>query len=174
MYSGHTCVLTSAALFILEYSPKRWWIYHYLVSLAAIVGVISIGIAHEVKKAPIWFFYLDLKAVEILEKSAFLVNFCPLLTFFVQHYSIDIIAAYYVCTHHFWTYHLLASNQDLKNASKEKNHLKRVWWWRIFLFMEGNTNPIPRVHLSPITKIRRFVEKIRHWLFPIFNNQDCS
>jgi len=124
MYSGHTCVLTSAALFILEYSPKRWWIYHYLVTLAAIVGVISIGIAHE-------------------------------------HYSIDIIAAYYVCTHHFWTYHLLAANQDLKNASKEKNHLKRVWWWRIFLFMEGNTNPIPRVHLSPITKIRRFVEKIR-------------
>lgn len=48
MYSGHTCVLTSAALFILEYSPKRWWIYHYLVTLAAIVGVISIGIAHEV------------------------------------------------------------------------------------------------------------------------------
>ena len=48
MYSGHTCVLTSTCLFILEYSPKRWWIYHYLVQLAAITGVICILIAHEV------------------------------------------------------------------------------------------------------------------------------
>jgi len=48
MYSGHTCVLTSTCLFILEYSPKRWWIYHYLVQFAAITGVICILIAHEV------------------------------------------------------------------------------------------------------------------------------
>jgi len=124
MYSGHTCVLTSATLFILEYSPKRWWLYHYLVTLSAIIGVTSIAISHE-------------------------------------HYTIDIIAAYYVCTHHFWSFHTLAANQDLKNASKDKNLFKRVWWWRIFVFMEGNTNPIPRVHSNPVTKVRRLVEKIR-------------
>merc|ERR1711935_423756 len=123
MYSGHTCVLTSAALFILEYSPKRWWLYHYLVTVSAIIGVLSIAISHE-------------------------------------HYTIDLIAAYYVCTHHFWSFHTLAANQDLKNASNDKNMFKRVWWWRIFVFMEGNTIPIPRVHTNPITKIRRFVEKI--------------
>jgi len=117
--------LTSAALFILEYSPKRWWLYHYLVTVSAIIGVLSIAISHE-------------------------------------HYTIDLIAAYYVCTHHFWSFHTLAANQDLKNASNDKNMFKRVWWWRIFVFMEGNTNPIPRVHTNPITKIRRFVEKIRH------------
>ena len=84
-----------------------------------------------------------------------------------QHYTIDIIAAYYVCTHHFWSFHTLAANQDLKNASNDKNMFKRVWWWRIFVFMEGNTNPIPRVHANPITKMRRFMEKIRHWLLII-------
>ena len=48
MYSGHTCVLTSFCLFILEYSPKRWRIYHHFVKLAAITGTICILIAHEV------------------------------------------------------------------------------------------------------------------------------
>ena len=50
LYSGHTCVITSAALFIFEYSPKRWWIYHYLVQIVAIIGVLCILVAHEVKR----------------------------------------------------------------------------------------------------------------------------
>jgi len=125
MYSGHTCVLTSTCLFILEYSPKRWWIYHYLVQFAAITGVICILIAHE-------------------------------------HYTIDVLVAYYVCTHHFWSYHTLASSQDLKNAPVEKVHLTRTWWHRIFVFMEGNINPIPRTHQNPVTKIKRIIERLRN------------
>lgn len=123
MYSGHTCVLTSTALFIMEYSPKRWWFYHYLVQIAAIIGVLCISISHE-------------------------------------HYTIDILVAYYVCTHHFWTYHTLAASQELK--TKENVHLHRVWWFRIFQFMEGNINPIPRHHINPITKIKRIIERIRN------------
>jgi len=123
LYSGHTCVITSAALFIFEYSPKRWWIYHYLVQIVAIIGVLCILVAHE-------------------------------------HYTIDVIIAYYVCTNHFWSYHTLASSQDLKNlaTSSEKVPLSRVWWWRIFVFMEGAvSSPLPRVHHNPLLKIKRLI-----------------
>ena len=48
MYSGHTSIITSSALFILEYSPRRWWVYHYIVQIAAIIGVFCILVAHEV------------------------------------------------------------------------------------------------------------------------------
>ena len=31
IYSGHACLLTISSLFVLEYSPKHWWIYHYCI-----------------------------------------------------------------------------------------------------------------------------------------------
>jgi shingomyelin synthase len=121
MYSGHTCVITSATLFILEYSPKRWWLYHYLCQIVAIIGVLCIMISHE-------------------------------------HYTIDVLIAYYVCSNHFWMYHTLASSQELKSSSPEKTPLARVWWWRIFRFMEsGVSAPLPRVHSNPFSRAKRFL-----------------
>ena len=83
-----------------------------------------------------------------------------------EHYTIDILIAYFVTTHHFWVYHTMASdsrldqkNQNFKNVKfdrmmiyfnpkrykkcspkpwKPGPHLSRVWWWRIFRFMEEN------------------------------------
>lgn len=62
LYSGHTCVITSAALFIFEYSPKRWWIYHYLVQIVAIIGVLCILVAHEVTGFSLMKYYFDFKS----------------------------------------------------------------------------------------------------------------
>lgn len=132
LYSGHTCVITSATLFILEYSPKRWWLYHYLCQITAIIGVLCILIAHE-------------------------------------HYTIDVVVAYYVCTNHFWIYHTLSSSQELKAGSPDNTPLSRVWFFRILTFMEGNVSaPLPRVHQNPIMRIKRFFTNY------ITNNQQPS
>ena len=48
IYSGHACLLTTSSLFVLEYSPRRWWLYHYCIGTLAALGMISIIIAHEV------------------------------------------------------------------------------------------------------------------------------
>ena len=33
IYSGHACLLTISSLFVLEYSPKHWWVYHYFIGV---------------------------------------------------------------------------------------------------------------------------------------------
>lgn len=125
LYSGHTSVITSSTFFILEYSPRRWWVYHYLVQIAAIFGVLCILVAHE-------------------------------------HYTIDVIVAYYLCSNHFWMYHTMASHPDLNGRSKKRIPLARAWWWRIFRFMEENvSSPLPTAHESPIVRIQRAVHNWR-------------
>nr|XP_046920698.1 phosphatidylcholine:ceramide cholinephosphotransferase 1-like [Dermatophagoides farinae] len=60
------------------------------------------------------------------------------------HYFIDIIIAYFVTTRIFWIYHTLCyfSAINLKSSS---NHLNRVWWWPIFVYLE-NIRVIPNHH----------------------------
>ncbi|CBY10575.1 unnamed protein product [Oikopleura dioica] len=123
MYSGHTSIITSSALFILEYSPRRWWVYHYVVQIAATIGVFCILIAHE-------------------------------------HYTIDIIIAYYIVSNHFWMYHTMASFPEISTSLSTRVPLARAWWWRIFRFMEVNVpGPLPIAHENPISRIHRAFTK---------------
>ncbi|GMT11866.1 hypothetical protein PFISCL1PPCAC_3163, partial [Pristionchus fissidentatus] len=39
IYSGHTIVLVTSALFISQYSPRRWYFIHYLSWLMALIGL---------------------------------------------------------------------------------------------------------------------------------------
>ncbi|XP_007568141.1 phosphatidylcholine:ceramide cholinephosphotransferase 2-like [Poecilia formosa] len=65
-----------------------------------------------------------------------------------EHYSIDVVIAYYVTTRVFWWYHTMANNHDLRGAST--SCLTRVWWNPVFNFLERNVQTtVPVVFLSP-------------------------
>lgn len=85
------------------------------------------------------------------------------IVFSHEHYTVDILIAYYVCTNHFWMYHAMANDSKCKSASprpwKPGPHLTRVWWWRIFIFMEGNiSNTIPLQYQNPLHALREFAK----------------
>lgn len=62
------------------------------------------------------------------------------------HYTVDVLIAYYVTTRLFWIYHTMANNTSLKNSSTT-NYLARLWWFRVFQYLEGNVGgPLPRLY----------------------------
>ncbi|XP_075678092.1 uncharacterized protein LOC113794756 [Dermatophagoides pteronyssinus] len=65
------------------------------------------------------------------------------------HYFIDIIIAYYVTTRIFWIYHTLCSFSAI-NLKSTSNHLNRVWWWPIFVYLE-NIRVIPNHHSQQLS-----------------------
>ncbi|XP_076856767.1 phosphatidylcholine:ceramide cholinephosphotransferase 1 [Brachyhypopomus gauderio] len=114
LYSGHTVMLTLTYLFMKEYSPRRFWWYHWGCGVLCAVGVFCILLAHD-------------------------------------HYTIDVIVAYFVTTRLFWWYHTMANQPDLKNASSS-NLLARAWWFRFFQYLEHNVQGVvPRSYQSPLT-----------------------
>ncbi|MEQ2197526.1 hypothetical protein XENOCAPTIV_030842 [Xenoophorus captivus] len=86
-----------------------------------------------------------------------------------EHYSVDVVVAYFVTTRTFWWYHTMAnthtslfirdefplslvfnsiSAQELRGAPN--NYLSRVWWNPVFNFLEKNVQTtVPVVFLSP-------------------------
>lgn len=91
--------------------------------------------------------------------------FCILLAH--DHYTVDVVVAYYITTRLFWWYHTMANQQVLKEAS-QMNLLARVWWYRPFQYFEKNVQgivprsyhwpfPWPVVHLSRQVKYSRLV-----------------
>nr|QFF91277.1 sphingomyelin synthase 1 isoform 1 [Potamotrygon motoro]QFF91279.1 sphingomyelin synthase 1 isoform 3 [Potamotrygon motoro] len=65
--------------------------------------------------------------------------FCILLAH--DHYTVDVVVAYYITTRLFWWYHTMATQQVLKEASKT-NFLSQVWWYKFFRFLESNVQGI--------------------------------
>lgn len=112
LYSGHTVMLTLTYLFIKEYSPKRFWWYHWLCWLLCAVGILCILLAHD-------------------------------------HYTIDVVVAYFITTRLFWCYHTMANQQVLKETS-QGNFLSRTWWFRFFVYLEENVKGcVPRNYHLP-------------------------
>uniref|UniRef100_A0A8I6AUC3 Sphingomyelin synthase 2 n=1 Tax=Rattus norvegicus TaxID=10116 RepID=A0A8I6AUC3_RAT len=54
-----------------------------------------------------------------------------------EHYTVDVIIAYYITTRLFWWYHSMANEKNLK-VSSQTNFLSRAWWFPIFYFFEKN------------------------------------
>ncbi|KAG8454020.1 hypothetical protein GDO86_000592 [Hymenochirus boettgeri] len=54
-----------------------------------------------------------------------------------EHYTVDVIIAYYITTRLFWCYHAMANEKCLK-ISSQTNFLSRTWWFPVFLFFERN------------------------------------
>uniref|UniRef100_A0A3P9LZD1 Phosphatidylcholine:ceramide cholinephosphotransferase 1 n=1 Tax=Oryzias latipes TaxID=8090 RepID=A0A3P9LZD1_ORYLA len=114
LYSGHTVMLTLAYLFIKEYSPKRFWWYHWICWTLSAVGIFCILLAHD-------------------------------------HYTVDVVVAYFITTRLFWWYHTMANQQPLKETT-QSNLFTRVWWYRLFLYFEENVNgTVPRSYQVPFS-----------------------
>ncbi|XP_051724357.1 phosphatidylcholine:ceramide cholinephosphotransferase 1 [Ctenopharyngodon idella] len=112
LYSGHTVMLTLTYLFIKEYSPRRFWWYHWLCWCLSAVGIFCILLAHD-------------------------------------HYTIDVVLAYFMTTRLFWWYHTMANQQALKENSTG-NLFSRVWWFGPFQYFESNVRGIvPRNYQLP-------------------------
>lgn len=114
LYSGHTVMLTLTYLFIKEYSPKRFWWYHWFCWTLSAVGILCILLAHD-------------------------------------HYTVDVVVAYFITTRLFWWYHTMANQQSLKETS-QSNPFSRVWWYRLFQYFEENVNgTVPRNYQLPLS-----------------------
>ncbi|XP_077468673.1 phosphatidylcholine:ceramide cholinephosphotransferase 1-like [Stigmatopora argus] len=113
LYSGHTVMLTLTYLFIKEYSPRRFWWYHWICWTLSTVGVFCILLAHD-------------------------------------HYTVDVVVAYFITTRLFWWYHTMANQQSLKETSAS-NFFSRVWWYRLFQYLEENiSGVVPRSYQLPL------------------------
>ncbi|XP_036447072.1 phosphatidylcholine:ceramide cholinephosphotransferase 2 [Colossoma macropomum] len=67
-----------------------------------------------------------------------------------EHYSVDVVVAYFITSRLFWWYHTLANNQSLKDSPH--NYLNRVWWRFFFRFMERNvTTMVPCTFSWPLS-----------------------
>ncbi|KAK5854122.1 hypothetical protein PBY51_015219 [Eleginops maclovinus] len=114
LYSGHTVMLTLTYLFIKEYSPKRFWCYHWFCWSLSAIGIFCILLAHD-------------------------------------HYTVDVVVAYFITTRLFWWYHTMANQQSLKETS-QSNPFSRVWWYRLFQFFEENVSGmVPRNYQLPLS-----------------------
>ncbi|XP_054635848.1 phosphatidylcholine:ceramide cholinephosphotransferase 2 isoform X1 [Dunckerocampus dactyliophorus] len=66
-----------------------------------------------------------------------------------EHYSVDVVVAYFVTTRLFWWYHTMANVQC---QCSPNNYLTNVWWNPLFNFMERNVHmPVPCVYGWPIS-----------------------
>ncbi|XP_036402886.1 phosphatidylcholine:ceramide cholinephosphotransferase 1-like [Megalops cyprinoides] len=75
--------------------------------------------------------------------------FCILLAH--DHYTVDVVVAYYITTRLFWWYHTLANQQVLKETS-QNNPFSRVWWYRLFQYFEENVQGVvPRNYQLPFS-----------------------
>uniref|UniRef100_A0A1A8P9X3 Phosphatidylcholine:ceramide cholinephosphotransferase 1 n=2 Tax=Nothobranchius TaxID=28779 RepID=A0A1A8P9X3_9TELE len=75
--------------------------------------------------------------------------FCILLAH--DHYTVDVVVAYFITTRLFWWYHTMANQQSLKESS-QSNPFSRVWWYRLFQFFEENVRgTVPRSYQLPFS-----------------------
>ncbi|KAM9365336.1 phosphatidylcholine:ceramide cholinephosphotransferase 1-like isoform 1-T2 [Pholidichthys leucotaenia] len=75
--------------------------------------------------------------------------FCILLAH--DHYTVDVVVAYFITTRLFWWYHSMANQQSLKKVS-QSNPFSRVWWYRLFQYFEENVNGVvPRNYQLPFS-----------------------
>ncbi|MFT7807630.1 phosphatidylcholine:ceramide cholinephosphotransferase 2-like [Arapaima gigas] len=53
-----------------------------------------------------------------------------------EHYSVDVVVAYFVTSRLFWWYHTMSNVQALRNSPH--NYLTNTWWSPVFNFLERN------------------------------------
>lgn len=67
-----------------------------------------------------------------------------------EHYSLDVVVAYFITSRLFYWYHTMANNQALSGSPH--NYLSRVWWRCMFSFLEKNVKiPVPCTFSWPIS-----------------------
>ncbi|KAG8435542.1 hypothetical protein GDO86_013468 [Hymenochirus boettgeri] len=93
--------------------------------------------------------------------------FCILLAH--DHYTVDVVVAYYITSRSFWWYHTMANQQVLKETTPA-NLLSRVWWYKPFQYFERNVQgvvpytvqsiPWHLLHFGKQTKYSRLVNEL--------------
>ncbi|XP_026852293.2 phosphatidylcholine:ceramide cholinephosphotransferase 2 [Electrophorus electricus] len=67
-----------------------------------------------------------------------------------EHYTVDVVVAYFITSRLFCWYHTMANNQSLRDTPY--NYLNRVWWNHAFGFLERNVGgPVPCTFSWPIS-----------------------
>ncbi|XP_050952539.1 phosphatidylcholine:ceramide cholinephosphotransferase 2 [Labeo rohita] len=67
-----------------------------------------------------------------------------------EHYSVDVVVAYFITSHLFYWYHTMANNQALRDSPH--NYLNRTWWNWVFNFLEKNVKtPVPCTFSWPLS-----------------------
>ncbi|XP_028833646.1 phosphatidylcholine:ceramide cholinephosphotransferase 2 [Denticeps clupeoides] len=67
-----------------------------------------------------------------------------------EHYTVDVVVAYFITSRLFYWYHTMANEQTLRNSSN--NFLNRTWWNPFFNLFERNVQtPVPCTYCWPIT-----------------------
>eukprot|EP00066_Takifugu_rubripes_P002224 XP_003964010.1 PREDICTED: phosphatidylcholine:ceramide cholinephosphotransferase 1 [Takifugu rubripes] len=75
--------------------------------------------------------------------------FCILLAH--DHYTVDVVVAYYITTRLFWWYHTMANQQSLR-WSAQSNPFSQVWWYRLFQYFEEHVSgTVPRNYQLPVS-----------------------
>jgi len=114
IFSGHTSVFILMYLAIKQYTPRNFFLLHWLVFVCSTVGVIFL----------------------LLSRG---------------HYTVDVVLAYVFSTRLWWAYHTFA-NTNLKNT-KAGNSLRKLWWWRLFRYLEKNVpGPVPNRFSLPLPR----------------------
>ncbi|XP_062863366.1 phosphatidylcholine:ceramide cholinephosphotransferase 1 [Trichomycterus rosablanca] len=80
--------------------------------------------------------------------------FCILLAH--DHYTVDVVVAYFITTRLFWWYHTLANQQCLKQDS-QMNMFSRVWWFRLFCYFEENVKGVVPQHYRALLPWRQLL-----------------
>ncbi|XP_066576761.1 phosphatidylcholine:ceramide cholinephosphotransferase 2 [Amia ocellicauda] len=67
-----------------------------------------------------------------------------------EHYSVDVVVAYFITSRLFWWYHTMANMQALKTSPN--NYLTHTWWNPVFKFLEKNVQTqVPCTFSWPIS-----------------------
>ncbi|KAG7280075.1 hypothetical protein CRUP_018031, partial [Coryphaenoides rupestris] len=70
LYSGHTVILTLCYLFIKEYSPQRFWWYHWLCWLLCAVGLFCHSLAHDHYSIDLFWLYHTMANQQVPEEPS--------------------------------------------------------------------------------------------------------
>ncbi|KAL4618189.1 phosphatidylcholine:ceramide cholinephosphotransferase 2-like isoform X1 [Arapaima gigas] len=67
-----------------------------------------------------------------------------------EHYSVDVVVAYFVTSRLFWWYHAMVNEQVLKLSSN--SYLRNTWWSSVFTFLEKNVQSrVPCTFCWPVS-----------------------
>ncbi|KAJ8281076.1 hypothetical protein GJAV_G00063230 [Gymnothorax javanicus] len=67
-----------------------------------------------------------------------------------EHYTVDVVVAYFITSRLFWWYHTMANAQSLRCSAY--NYLSNTWWNPVFNFFERNVQTqVPCAFCWPIT-----------------------